>query len=380
MGFRKILFWAHLVSGVVAGVFIFFMSATGVLLTYEHHIIDAMTAGKRIEVPADAERLSVDEMAAIAREATDARAPSLSLINRADAPFLIEGRGVETMTFNPYTGEEVPNGVAGYDGFAGQMMRLHRWLGMEGESRKVGRAITGAANLAFLFAVVSGLYLWFPKAMKWPFIRMHLFFNMNPPTAKARDYNWHHVLGIWCLVPLFFIVISGVVMSYPWANAAVYRAFGEEPLTRRRTPQAEEGRVEDPADLASLQDAVDAAAAWGEGPWRKISFTLPSDKSDANLAVQRYVSVDRLPSKRVTLNYDRRTGEFTSVETYADVSAGRKARIFMRYVHTGEQYGILGGTIAGLASLGACFLAYTGMALSYRRLVLPLLRRRKAKA
>ena len=34
--FRRILFWAHLSCGVSFGLIILLMSATGVLLTYEH--------------------------------------------------------------------------------------------------------------------------------------------------------------------------------------------------------------------------------------------------------------------------------------------------------------------------------------------------------
>ncbi len=50
----------------------------------------------------------------------------------------------------------------------------------------------------------------------------------------------------------------------------------------------------------------------------------------------------------------------------------------MRFAHTGEEYGVVGQTIAGLASLAACFLVYTGFALAWRRLVWPLFRRAAA--
>ena len=55
------------------------------------------------------------------------------------------------------------------------------------------------------------------------------------------------------------------------------------------------------------------------------------------------------------------------VERFADVSRGIRWRIFMRFAHTGEVLGVVGQTIAGIASLGACVLAYTGAALSWRR-------------
>jgi uncharacterized iron-regulated membrane protein len=42
---------------------------------------------------------------------------------------------------------------------------------------------------------------------------------------------------------------------------------------------------------------------------------------------------------------------------------------WLRFAHTGEIYGLLGQTVAGLVSLGAVVLVYTGMALALRRLV-----------
>ena len=37
--FRKTVFWAHLVTGVTAGLVVLMMSATGILLTYERQIL-----------------------------------------------------------------------------------------------------------------------------------------------------------------------------------------------------------------------------------------------------------------------------------------------------------------------------------------------------
>jgi uncharacterized iron-regulated membrane protein len=40
----------------------------------------------------------------------------------------------------------------------------------------------------------------------------------------------------------------------------------------------------------------------------------------------------------------------------------------MRALHTGEAFGFAGQTVAGLASLGGCFLVVTGLAMAWRRL------------
>src|SRR5690242_15268747 len=67
--FRRVLFWAHLSAGVVAGVFILLMSATGVLLTYEHQLIERASQANRVELPAGATALDADALALAARTA-----------------------------------------------------------------------------------------------------------------------------------------------------------------------------------------------------------------------------------------------------------------------------------------------------------------------
>jgi len=48
-------------------------------------------------------------------------------------------------------------------------------------------------------------------------------------SGKARDFNWHNVIGIWSAIPLAIVVAGAVPISYPWASNLVYRIVGEEP-------------------------------------------------------------------------------------------------------------------------------------------------------
>jgi uncharacterized iron-regulated membrane protein len=51
--------------------------------------------------------------------------------------------------------------------------------------------------------------------------------------GKARDFNWHHVFGFFAAIPLVFVVASGVVISYPWANQLLQQ-FRGQPCGRSR--------------------------------------------------------------------------------------------------------------------------------------------------
>jgi len=75
--------------------------------------------------------------------------------------------------------------------------------------------------MAFLFIVVSGIYLWWPRRWSMQNLKAIMLFR-GGLSGKARDFNWHNVIGVWSMIPLFFIVFSGAVISYPWVSGLVY--------------------------------------------------------------------------------------------------------------------------------------------------------------
>jgi uncharacterized iron-regulated membrane protein len=83
------------------------------------------------------------------------------------------------------------------------------------------------------------------------------------------------------------------------------------------------------------------------------------------------VSIDRSPggqpAQRLDLEIDPVTGDIVARRGHADLSSGQRLRGWLRFAHTGEVYGFVGQTIAGLASAGAAFLVWTGLALTWRR-------------
>ncbi|MGB0899981.1 MAG: PepSY domain-containing protein [Psychrobium sp.] len=73
------------------------------------------------------------------------------------------------------------------------------------------------------------------------------------------------------------------------------------------------------------------------------------------------------PTKRLSVAVDNLTGEIADTSGFDDYSTYRKIRNWVRFAHTGEYYGVVGQTIAGIASFLACLLVYTGIMLSWRR-------------
>lgn len=394
--FRKILFWCHLTTGVVAGIIVLIMSATGVLLTYEKQMLAwADTRNYQISPPAAATtRLPIETLLAKVRESQPgANVSTVTVQADATEPVAVTlaanpnagPGGARTLFVNPYTGAVLGEGAQGIRNFFRVVTDWHRWLGAKGENRATARAITGACNLGFLFIVMSGFYLWWPRTWTWAQFKNILWFRRGLP-SKARDFNWHNVIGFWSVAPLFIVVLSATPISYQWAGNLVYRVVGEAPpapAARPAPPPANtaaqptngaggatpERRSESPRPQAIPLEGLNPLWARAEQQipgWQTITLRLPNN-AEAPVAFTIDQGYAGQPHKRGQLTLNRQSGEIVKWEPFASFTKGRQLRSILRFAHTGEIGGLTGQTIAGLVTLGSVFLVWTGLALTWRR-------------
>jgi uncharacterized iron-regulated membrane protein len=399
MKLRTLIFWPHLIAGVSAGAVILLMSVTGVVLTYERQMIAWSNGHLRSTPPAvGADRLSAEELVTRLRQAhPDLNVASITFGSEADAPVLVPD-GQRTTYVDAYSGRVLGEGAEGMRAFMSDMRAWHRWLAVEGEGRTTARLFTGWSNVVFAFIVLSGIYLWFPRRWTWQLVRPVVFFAGRK--GKARDFNWHNVIGAWSAIPLFIVVVSAVPISFQWGNDLVYRMVGEEPPARggggrggaegaaagrgrgagegeagRRGPAAggseggarRAGGAVDGDRLAALAglNALVTRAAEQMPDWRTMNVRLPA-LPDAPVVFALDAGEGGQPQYRATLTLDRQ-GRVVSREAFSDLSLGRRIRNVMRFAHTGEVLGIPGQTVAGLVSAGGVVLVWTGLALALRR-------------
>jgi uncharacterized iron-regulated membrane protein len=415
---RSVLFWPHLIAGIVAGSVILLMSATGVVLTYERQLVAWSDREFRSDpLREGAARLPIESLlTTIRRDHPDLEVDAVTVNADPEAPVSV-AVGRRTMYADAYSGRVLGESNQGLRRFMSEVRAWHRWLAVEGEGRSVARAITGWSNVLFLFIVCSGFYLWFPRKWTWQRVRPVVLFS-GKLRGKARDFNWHNVIGMWSAVPLFIVVLTAFPMSFPWANAFVYRAVGEEPpqqggrggregggregggreggaanarareggardggqarggRERGNSDRQERAATPEPLSLAGLDQLW--ASAEGRVPgWRTINVRIPaSERAPVVFAID--LGDGGQPQNRSTLTLERASGNVVSFETFSDQSLGRRLRSISRFAHTGEVLGIPGQTIAGLATAGAVVLVWTGIALALRRFRAWLGRREKA--
>jgi uncharacterized iron-regulated membrane protein len=384
MSLRSAVFWLHVIVGVVAGGVILFMSVTGVILAFEPQVTAWLERDRRvIAPPPDARPLSAEAILARAREARpDVRATAVTLRADPTASAVVSfGREGGALFVDQYRGV-VLGGLSPVHDALHEVVEWHRWLG----SREIGRPITGAANLGFLGLVVLGVYLWWPRRWTREAVRAVTLFRSGLG-SRARDFNWHNVIGIWCAPVLLILTLTGVIMSYQWAGNLLYTLTGNEPPPPAAAPVAggpaarDDQRRPRAGALEPGRAPVGLDALWARAErqvpgWVAINARLPQ-RPDGAVTFFIQEPGGWHPTPRAQLVLDPFTAEVVRWEPFAEQNMGRRLRAWVRPLHTGEAAGLLGQAIALVASAGGAVLVWTGIALAWRRF---RSRRRRARS
>ncbi len=372
---RTVVFWLHLGAGVTAGLVIGIMALTGAALALEPQLRDWAEADSRRVAGAGAGAGAALSLEALAARAQAARpglsATTLTLFAEPHTAVRV-GAGKDAVYVARHGGEVRPISGQRLRAVLQTLVTWHRYLGTDGGARPVGKAITGAANAAFLFLALSGLYLWWPRRWTPQARRISLWFRRGL-SGKTRDFNWHNVIGFWSLPVLVVITASGMMISYRWATNLVYRVAGEAPPTGGAAPGRPPAVPAPPRGAERLPLALLVDRAAREQPdWKTLTVRLPAASKPGEAPKPVTISVKQQAAwprfATTQLHLDPFSGEILAREGYEAFGPGRRLRTWLRFLHTGEALGLPGQILAGIVSLAASLLVWTGLALAYRRL------------
>jgi uncharacterized iron-regulated membrane protein len=373
---RTVIFWSHLFVGTTAGLVIFVMSATGAALALKPQILRALDHDVRVVPPGDRDRLAAASLLAAVRAAhPDATPASLTIErDRTASAAVATDRG--TFYVDPYTGRVLGAGSPTALRVFRTLEDWHRWLGAGADDRAWARSITGACNIGFLALAISGLYLWWPRYWTIQHTRPILAFR-RAATGRARDFNWHNVVGFWCAPAIIVMTATGAVLSYRWANDLLYRLAASTPpsgsAAARPAGAAPARGGRDGGAEVRAQAATDAGidGAWANSvlrmpTWSAITMRMPNrEGAPVSFTITDGSSWNAFARSQLTA--DAATGEVKQWQPYDGTSLGQKLRGWFRFAHTGELAGVVGQVIAGVASAGGALLVWTGLALALRR-------------
>lgn len=362
--FHRLIFWGHLIAGLTAGVVILSMAVTGLMISFEAQLLDWANRGLR--VTPGAAHLGIEALLSKVHETKPELNPS-SITWKADPAMPVTlSMGKESVFFaNPYTGELLGEGHRAWRDFFHSVTEWHRFLTGAGLPKEVGKAITGAACLVFSLLLVSGIYLWWPRQWRWANMRAVILFNPRL-RDRARNWNWHNVFGFWSALSLLCIILTGLIMSYGWASNLLFTLTGNEPPPQRQGGGGKREAAPAVPSLTGLEPLLAQARQQNPG-WTTLSLRLPEKPGEPFPLM-----VDRggrgQVQLRTMLNLDTAQGKILpSPDDLLQQNLGRRLRMYARFLHTGELFGLIGQTIAALSALSATILVYTGFALAFRR-------------
>lgn len=270
---------------------------------------------------------------------------------------------------DPYTGEVL--GQSQRTPFFRTVFMLHRWL-LDSQPADGGifwgKRITGISTLLFVIILLSGIVIW------WPRSRKGLKNGIQIALRKGKARFWHDLHaagGIYVLLLVLVMALTGLTWSFDWYKNAFYTLFGVEttapakgPAHKEKSPQGPQPGTTTEATapvtpFACWQQVYDQVAA--ENPDRlKIEIT----DGTASVSNNRYGNIRG--TDRYT--FDPQSGQITGASLYKDTGNSGKIRGWIYSVHTGAWGGNLTRIIWFLAALLGATLPLTGYYLWIKRL------------
>ncbi len=369
---RSVLFWMHLAVGVVVGLFILNMAASGILIAYQKQIVQAVEQGPRtVNPPAGAPRLEVEALVAkVQDERPQARLSAVTLFaDPTSAVLFTVGKENNALFVNPYSGEITGEGQRTVRGFFQWMTTWHRWLALTGSFKSVGETVTGVVSIAYFALLLSGLVLWLPKRWSRSRVRQGALLNLDL-RARARDWNWHNVIGLWCAPLLLIVALTAIILAHHWAGDLLFRITGNPVPEQRKEGRRGNGEAEGKGPAPKL-DLSGVNSLWAQAQkqvpdWNSIYFRFPKSP-EAPVTFQIDRGSGNRPDQMAQLTFDRNSGEVTRWQPYETQNAGQKLRSWVKPLHTGEAGGLFGESLAVIAALGGIILVWTGLSLAWRR-------------
>ena len=295
-----------------------------------------------------------------------------------------------------YTGEV--KGKSERSGFFMFMFRMHRWLldsmnpGNEGIFW--GKMIVGVSTLLLVFVLISGIVIW------WPRTRKALKNSLKITATKGWRRFWYdlHVAGgMYALIFLLAMALTGLTWSFPWYRTAFYKVFGVEvqqraaqgheqksdaqkrdtKLAAHREKKREGNEVRKgersrrPENNHSDMYSVTSPFVYWQAIYDKLRRQNPEYKQISISSGTASVSFNRFGNQRASDRYSFNTdnGEFTETSLYQHQDKSGKIRGWIYSVHVGNWGGMFTRILTFIAALLGAALPLTGYYLWIKRLI-----------
>lgn len=256
-------------------------------------------------------------------------------------------------------------------GFFAKMFRLHRYLldnaNPRGKGIKAGKWAVGISTLVFVAALITGIVIWCPRVSKAG-LRRSLSVSFSKGWTSFLK-GLHVGGGMYVVVFILVMALTGLTWSYQWYRTAFYTLFGarEAPRIVRHTML--------PTDRKDREDGVNTSENSEFELWQQIYDELAAENPGSpKITVGHGIAIvflDDFGNGRATDRYkfDRNSGELKVTSAYSDAEKSIRLRGWVYSTHIGSVGGVITRVIWFISALLGATLPLTGYYIWIRHLI-----------
>jgi uncharacterized iron-regulated membrane protein len=235
-------------------------------------------------------------------------------------------RPTHTVFVNPYTGKVIEV-YSPKDSFFQKTMALHRWL--LGKNDGIGKYIVGVSTFIFLFIILTGIILWWPKTRKIFAQRVKVKWDGN---WKRLNHDLHLVFGFYSAIFLFMFAFTAMSWSFQWFNKGIYK-ITNSPAESPQPPSsvyAGKSPVSIDGSLKTIKSTVKDAVYY--------IVKVPQDST----GIYNVMLLEKgAPEMQWDTYYiDQYSGKIAGSLKFSDKNSGQKVRSYVKPIHTSSIFGL----------------------------------------
>lgn len=410
--FRKIHLWLSVPFGFIITLICF----SGAMLVFENEVNEWMRPELYFVKKVEATPLPVgqllEKVAATLPDSVSVTGVSISSDPERAYQVSLSKPRRSSVYVDQYTGEVT--GKNQRSGFFLFMFRMHRWLldSMNPANEGIfwGKMIVGVSTLMFVVVLITGIVVW------WPRTRKALKNSLKISGTKGWKRFWYdlHVAGgMYALVLLLAMSLTGLTWSFTWYRTVFYKVFGVEVQqqsghghgqkessqkgdVRLASQDGNSGVKREVRENAGVrgsgrkgrpegnsheggrhgkhrqteQPVISPFAYWQE-VYDRLSIQNPAYKQISVSSGTASVSFSRLGNQRASDRYsfNADNGEFTETSLYRHQDKAGKIRGWIYSVHVGNWGGMTTRILSFLAALLGASLPLTGYYLWIKKMM-----------
>ena len=375
---RKIFRNIHLWLSVPFGILITLICFSGAALVFEKEVMELchreLYFVKKVEAaPLPMEQL-MTKVAATLPDSVSVTGVNISSDPERAYQVTLSKPLRASMYVNQYTGEIT--GKYERAPFFNFMFRMHRWLldSMKQDGGIFwGKMIVGTSTLMFVFVLISGVVVWWPRTRKALKNSLKIVANKG---WRRFWYDLHVAGGMYALVFLLAMALTGLTWSFQWYRTGFYKTFGVEVQPSMGHGNAAANSTAKGGKRDGKPEGREDRGAHRYSPytnWQQVYEQLAEANPDyKQISVSdgsASVAVPRFGNQRGTDRYkfNPRNGEITETTLYKDLDNSGKIRGWIYSVHVGSWGGMLTRILTFVAALIGASLPLTGYYLWIRK-------------